>query len=309
MPGHIAGRIDAGRVVAVAVTYRPDLPVLTELLERLRPQLGAMVLVDNGSGDAAVAGLRALALRFEADLIVNAENLGVGAALNQGIAWARTCEADAVLLMDQDSLPATDMLVRLLEAWRVASSSAKVAAVGPRAVDVRNGDSAPFVRVGFPLNRKIVTREAVPLACDFLITSGSLIPIGVLDEVGDMDASLFIDSVDLEWCFRARAAGFSCFGAGNAEMGHRIGDGIRRLAFGSSFVHSPVRLYYMMRNRVLLYRRPTTPGVWIGQDIPRAIFKLLRFSALVAPRGRNCAAMLAGIRDGLRGRAGPRDAA
>ena len=78
------------------------------------------------------------------------------------------------------------------------------------------------------------------------------------------------------------------------------------MALGASFVHSPLRLYYMMRNRVLLYRRSATPFVWIVQDIPRALLKLLRFSLLVAPRGRNARAMLAGLRDGILGRTGPK---
>ena len=88
-------------------------------------------------------------------------------------------------------------------------------------------------------------------------------------------------------------------------MGHRIGDGIRRLPLGASFVHSPTRLYYMMRNRVLLYRRVATPRLWVAQDMPRAALKLLRFSLLIAPRRANARAMLRGLRDGILGRDGP----
>ncbi len=297
--------IDA--VHAVIVTYQPDLAALSAQLDRLRPQVGAIVIVDNASEEATRVPLRVAARALPAQLIENPSNRGVAAALNQGIAAAHLLGAGAVLLMDQDSLPAADMVPRLLEGLRgLREEGAQVAAVGPVAEDLRNGQAAPFVRVGLPLNHKIVAVAGERVRCDFLITSGCLIPMPVLDAVGAMDEALFIDNVDLDWSFRAMRAGYTLHGIGDARMGHSIGDALRALPFGASFVHSPRRLYYMMRNRILLYRRPATPRVWVAQDIPRALFKLLRFSLFVEPRGRNARAMLQGIGDGLRGRSGPK---
>ena len=289
---------------AVIVTYRPDMSALEAQLARLRPQVSAIVLLDNASDEATRTALDELASRFSATLLVNPRNLGVAAALNQGIDRARSQGATHVLLMDQDSLPAIDMVATLHAALARLAVHGPVAAVGPVAEDLRNGDLAPFVRIGFPLNRKIPASAGQDVRCDFLITSGSLLPMAALDAVGGMDEGLFIDNVDLEWSFRAAGAGHALHGVGDARMGHRIGEGVRRLPFGASFVHSPVRLYYMMRNRVLLYRRAETPGLWIAQDVPRALLKLLRFSLLVPPRGANTRAMLAGLRDGLLGRSG-----
>lgn len=293
-------------VTAVIVTFRPDLSALHAQLARLRPQVAQAVIVDNASGTEVAADLQALAHTFKARLLRNRSNLGIAAALNQGIAAARALGATHVLLMDQDSMPAADMVEKLLAALARLQSQETVAAVGPVAEDLRTGEAAPFVRVGFPLNHKIPAVPGECVYCDFLITSGSLVPLAALDVIGGMDEALFIDNVDMEWSFRARRAGYALHGVGDARMGHRIGDGIRRMALGASFVHSPLRLYYMMRNRVLLYRRRATPFVWIAQDIPRALLKLLRFSLLVAPRGRNARAMLAGLRDGILGRTGPK---
>jgi rhamnosyltransferase len=69
--------------------------------------------------------------------------------------------------------------------------------------------------------------------------------------------------------------------------------------------HGPVRLYFIMRNRVTLYRRRHTPRVWIAQDLPRVVAKFLIFSVLVGPRGDNVRFMLRGLMDGIRGRTGP----
>lgn len=291
-------------IFAVVVTHRPELAALQAQLAVLATQVRTGVIVDNASGPPARLALRELAARHAFVLVENESNAGVAAALNQGIAHARQAGAEAVLLMDQDSLPAADMVARLAEALERLQRQQPVAAVGPVAEDLRNGEPAPFVRIAFPLNRKRFAAPGEAVRCDFLITSGCLIPLAVLDRVGTMDAGLFIDNVDLEWSFRATQAGLALYGVGDARMGHRIGEGIRRLPLGASFVHSPARLYYMMRNRLLLYRRAPTPARWIAQDIPRALLKLLRFSLLVAPRGRNAMAMLAGLRDGLAGRSG-----
>ena len=82
---------------------------------------------------------------------------------------------------------------------------------------------------------------------------------------------------------------------------------IGQVVFGARQVvtHGPVRLYYIMRNRVLLYRLKQTPRAWIAQDVLRIPFKFVIFAVLVGPRARNTRMMLHGLADGLRGRRGP----
>jgi rhamnosyltransferase len=195
----------------------------------------------------------------------------------------------------------------LMEALRRLCLERKVAAVGPRFHDQREDRDAPFVRIGFPLNRKLWCERAdQTVAADFLISSGSLIPMDVLDRVGVMDAGLFIDNIDLEWSFRARAAGYTLHGVCGTTMHHRLGDARRALPFGlgTVVVHGPERLYYMMRNRVRLYRMKHTPPVWVAQDLPRVWAKLFLFGVLIGPRRRNVRFMLCGLWDGLRSREG-----
>lgn len=290
-------------VCAVLVTHHPDFAVLAELLDRLLPQVGYVVLVDNAS---QASGLRELCAAHPAiELLALPENQGLAAALNAGIVRARALKQVAyVLLMDQDSVPDPDM-VRTLEAeLEHLGKDKKVAAVGPRFRDAREPADAPFIRICFPFNRKFRcggNGEAV--RCDFLISSGCLIPLAVLDDVGGMDDALFIDNVDLDWCFRAAAAGYSLYGVCAAHLQHSLGDARRRIPGlpRGIVVHPPRRLFYMMRNRVLLYGRAYTPTRWIAQDLPRLVIKLLIFSLLVSPRRANLRCMLAGLRAGMKG--------
>ncbi|MBS0199242.1 MAG: glycosyltransferase family 2 protein [Proteobacteria bacterium] len=292
-------------IAAIVVTYRPDIATLQALVDALIPQVDRLWLVDNASTN--IESIRALAATRGIAVIVNDHNVGIGAALNQGIVAARPNGHDHVLLMDQDSLPAGDMVAQLQQAFH--NGGERLAAVGPAHVDARTGDVAPFVRIGFPFNRKLRSAPGEVVDCDFLITSGCLIPLRAVAAIGDMDAGLFIDNVDLEWCFRAKARGYRLAGVADARMSHLIGDRLHWRPGGLAIVHGPTRLYTIMRNRVLLYRRSDTPWRWIAQDIPRAILKFVGFSLVVAPRAANLRAMCRGLRDGLAGREGPDPAA
>lgn len=302
-----AGAIAPAQVCAVLVTHRPEPALLAEQLAALVPQVGHVVVVDNASPGhafrdvcAGYPGLQLLALP---------ENRGLAHALNAGIERARSLkDVSCVLLMDQDSVPAPRMVHDLGAALARLAVRGKVAAVGPCFRDARESADAPFVRIRFPFNRKLrCDGRCAEIRCDFLISSGCLIPLSVLDEVGGMDDALFIDNVDLDWCFRATAAGHSLYGVCAARLDHRLGDARMRIPGLSRgvVVHAPQRLFYMMRNRVLLYRRAYTPRRWIAQDVPRLFVKFLLFALLIPPRGKNVRCMLAGLRAGSAGRITP----
>jgi rhamnosyltransferase len=298
----------AFNVCAIVVSFFPDVATLERLFAATTPQVDVLVVVDNGTTDAAFNELCAHVDNDKVVILKQPRNVGLAAAFNHGITWARKNGFSHVLLLDQDSEPSQGMVGALMQAFAAASAGRRIAAVGPRFHDDREDRYAPFVCIGFPVSRKIYSTGKNGLVdCDFLISSGSLIPLAVLDEIGSMDEGLFIDNVDLEWSFRALAKGYALVGVCTTTMHHRLGHSRRQLPFGLGriVVHDPTRLYYIMRNRLLLYRLPHTPAVWIAQDLPRVAVKFLLFSALIHPRLDNVRFMLAGLRDGLLGRCGP----
>ena len=299
--------VDVTQVCAAIVTYHPDVLELRASLTAVCTQAGRVLVIDNATVDEDFECFIHAPLLDNVTVIRNPANEGLGAAMNRAARWADKNGYQYLLMLDQDSAVSPDMVSKLLSAYVELSAISAVAAVGPRFVDARNGRAAPFVRIGFPFNHKIRCADAAVVECDFLISSGSLIPLAVLTNVGGMDETLFIDNVDIEWCFRARRKGYRLYGVGAAQMEHRIGDRVVSLPWGLGdvTVHSPVRLYYMMRNRLLLYRRAETPRVWIAQDIPRLVLKLMRLALFIAPRRKNAKYMLMGLRDGWRGVSGP----
>lgn len=294
-------------VIGVAVTYRPDEAAIADVLARAAAQVGALAVLDNDSPTTGgVHWSERVAIPAGVELAREPTNIGLGAAYNRAVAIARELGARYVLLLDQDSLLEEGCVDALLRHADRRRSLGPLGAVGPTFVDGRTGERAPFVRFGFPLNHKLHAPAGEDVDVDFLISSGSLILLSAIDAAGGFDEGLFIDSVDMEWSFRAKAAGLQLVGVADARMQHTIGDQLVRLPGGGSmFVHSPLRLYMMTRNRVALWRRPSTPRVWTAQDVPRMLLKLARMTAFAAPRIRNARAMLRGARDGWRGRQGP----
>lgn len=293
---------DAGAsVCAIVVAYHPQPTQLQRLLCLISPQVRQILLVDNGGCSPLMT-----AAATNIQLIDAGGNIGVASALNLGISRAQALNASHVLLLDQDSEPAPDMVEQLLAAERAASRQGiAVAACGPQYVDRNHGNLSPFIRLSW-LGVHRIYQPTSPVqrwqATDLLITSGSLISLATLEKIGPMRDGLFIDNVDLEWCYRAQSLGFECLGVFAARMEHAIGDNTMPLLGGLHMlaVHPPIRLYYMMRNRVLLYRQPSIPGYWVLHDIPRLIFKFLLFAFMVPQRIDNARAMLRGIWHGIR---------
>lgn len=297
-------------VCAVVITYRPQLDVLRQVLDGVVPQVGRVIVFDNATGGAGEPQFAVFLAEAESAGVVvvrSPTNVGLGAAMNRAADHARAEGFAYLLLLDQDSLLDPRMVSTLRTACVALSRDRPVAAVGPQFSDRRNGHVAPFVRNGFPLNRKLFGGPGQRVPCDFLISSGSLLPLDVLAQVGGMDERLFIDNVDMEWCFRAKHRGFGLFGICDARMRHSIGDTLRAawLKPGGVMIHQPIRLYYIMRNRVLLYGREETPPVWIAQDLPRLLLKFFGTALFVAPRLDYLRMMLRGLADGIRGRSGP----
>lgn len=299
-------------VIAVVVTYHPEPEATGRLLAALAHQVAGTVVVDNGSPPASLERLADHVHAQGAELIGLGENRGIAAAQNIGIARARERGASMVLLSDQDSLPAPDMVARLLDGFVRAAADPTLlppAAVGPVTVDARNEGAALL----FAARRWGPRRADLPDGDDalvdvvFLLASGCLVDLAALDVVGPMNVAWFIDHIDLEWGLRARRAGYGLYGVTGAHLAHALGDRTQRIPGRARdvHVHSPVRNYYMARNTVALIRSGLLPVAW-RWGYAAWIVKYAGFYVLgAAPRARRAGLLARGIADGLRGRSGP----
>jgi rhamnosyltransferase len=302
----------APSICSIVVTYYPNTSVLGQLLRAIRPQVGAIVVVDNGSPETDVNWLYELDQKGLIAFLPLGENLGIAYAHNRGIEWAEQCGYSHVLVLDQDSVPASNMVERLMDASvRLRGQGIPLAAVGPRWQDAKLGYSSFFFRFGaWSLKRTCCDETNAGnniLPVDFLMSSGSLISLEALRAIGPMDESLFIDCVDIEWILRARARGYKAFGACDALMEHSLGhDTIPVWLWRWRYVpiHSPLRHYYVFRNTVLLFRRRCMPVKWMVNDIVRLAKMFCFYCLFTPPRWQQLSMMLKGLWHGIKGRSG-----
>ena len=304
------------RVLAVVVSYNPDINVLTKLLDSLSSQVEQVVVVDNGSANQAELSTL-LAEQAKQTLLSQAENLGLGAAHNLGINFAVEQSFTHVLLLDQDSLPEADMVAQLLKAYCAAENvEPKVAAVGATFVNTDNGSKSFFVKFGrFKFQRFYcdtdqdcgTQKEQNLIEADCLISSGCLMSVASLQEIGGMDESLFIDHVDTEWFLRAQNKGFKVYGCCDALMYHKLGEKTHRVKLireRNVPQHKPFRYYYTFRNSVLLYKRGYCSWQWKFNDLQRLLSIVVMYGLICPPRWQNFQMMVKGVWHGLLGKSG-----
>lgn len=295
------------RVGAVIVAYQAPDAQLEALLSRLTAEVSTAAVVLN---QAAPEEKHELQARYpQLHWQRNAANLGLAAAQNQGIT-ALLATVDAILLLDQDSLPDAGTVTALSEVLASLQAADKpVAGVAPA---YRQGQSAHwpgFVRIsrwGFVRVRPTPNEAAIPI--DFAIASGTLMPVKALQAVGLMDEPLFIDHIDTEWCLRAAKAGYQLFGTERAAFSHSLGEQRYTFWLGRKrqvSTHAPWRYYTMFRNSLLLYARPSLPARWKRGDALRLLQIFLFVLLFGAHRWASLQMMRRGVADGIKGRAGP----
>jgi rhamnosyltransferase len=301
------------RITAVVVTYNPSSNALSKLIDWLRTRVFAVVIVDNDSNNFEVVS--SLVLNYSAldksqqtiHLVRQASNFGIANAQNRGIEKARRLGSTHVALFDQDSEPVGEMLEELMIALATLQlRNARIACVGPNYLDERQSNPPPFIRFeGLKLIRASCDGANKTVPVDYLIASGSLIPMTTLDQVGLMREDLFIDYVDIEWGLRAKRKGFQSYGVCNALMRHSLGD-TPIMVFGKAVPsHSPLRHYYHFRNAVLLYWDGTLPLHWKLVDAWRLVLKYGAYSFFAKPRFQHWFMMTKGLLHGLLRKAGP----
>jgi len=284
-------------VCAVIVTYHPSAKML-ENISKVFAQVQELVVVDNGSSADELAPLRVASQTFGFQLVENGENLGIAEALNQGVRWAKSEGYPWVILFDQDSVITDSFVRQMFVAWESHPERERVCSVHPRYVD-------PETHVEAVVPRARDGSLILPMS------SGALMPTWIFDRIGWFASEYFIDSVDWEYCFRIRAAGFLITESRNTTLIHAAGNPTKATILGYTFHpthHSALRRYYISRNCVVFYRKyfRQFPGLVLS-----TVYEQLKdtIGCFVAEkdRVRKFRNFLLGTWDGMIGRMGKRE--
>lgn len=271
------------KVSSITITYNPEMDILRNQLSSLSEQVEKVIVVDNHSDN--IVAIEHLVNEFKSiELIKLPSNLGIAAAQNEGIFLAKKLGQENVVLFDHDSDVPADFIKGLLESRdELTKRGFKVGAIGPIYSNADTGEMYPVAKfkssskyTGFKLERIYLNNERTFSEVYLLIASGCLISIDVIEDVGNMDENLFIDNVDLEWCYRVRSKGYKVFATSKAHLQHRIGEGSRKVFGRKVSIHSNIRRYYNIRNNLFLLKYNYVP---LGAKF-RGVLYILTSSAL-----------------------------
>jgi GT2 family glycosyltransferase/glycosyltransferase involved in cell wall biosynthesis len=296
------------RLAAVVLNYGTidDTYLAARSLLLSRRPIDEVIVVDNDEDGRCVERLRDL--RGEITYLRAGSNRGFPGGMNLGIHEALAHGAEHVLLVNSDVIVPPDCVGTLEAGLRsrpgagiagpvIANRSApdRIASAG---IDYRA--STGRMRIRAPERHEGTSPSDVDTV-DAVVGCLMLVRRQVFEAVGDLDEDYFFGFEDIDFCLRAKRAGFETVLACGARAYHE--------GSGSIGARSTRRLYFAARNHLLLGKRasPDTTWaetVWRGSSIVALnVAHAVRFSG--GSLASRLGAVARGTRDYVSGRFGP----
>lgn len=293
---------------AVFVTYRPDFSVFEQALNSIKNQVRTIYIVDNSASAEVANKLRALEANVpNTRLLLLESNVGIARAQNMGMAKAMAQGAHLSLLSDQDTIYPHDYVANMLENYRSLGDAGRLAAIAPdfQEENKASGEGEGFFELQGVNSVKVSSSQSLVEVAQ-VIASGMIINNAALAHVGMMDEALFIDWVDFEWCWRARAHGYRIVGCRNVVIRHTLGDGAVKVGAKTYSLHTPQRNYYIVRNgiAIALGKKYLGAGVRLGLFL-KSLRYMVAFSLFGDQHLKNIVYCCRGFVHGVIGRLGP----
>lgn len=265
----------AGRVEIIVLNWNGQGDTLECLASLARCEYTncGVTVVDNGSTDGSVAGIR---LAFPGiALLENGANLGFAEGNNRGIRKALDAGCDFVLLINNDTVVDPGIVSAFMTA---AEKLPKIGVFGAKIYYFQDKNRLWYAG-GYWDSRKLSFGEHgtgeidrgqfdVLTETEWVIGCAMFIRASVFQSVGLLEPRYFLNNEEIDFCSRARRAGFSCAYVPEARLWHKIS-----ASFGGE--DSPLKEYFSARNRLLWAQRNT--GIWlrlrIYADSARALMR------------------------------------
>lgn len=230
-------------VYCIIVTFNPDIELLINVITSLHESVHLLIVKNS------LELLPVEILRLKNVVILQLErNYGIAYAQNRGIEEALKLGAEWILLSDQDTVYPNNYIAHMLEIAK-KNKLKNIGALVPVFYDEVKKQYAPIM---IRKTRKTRPERGQIYKLAHSISSGTLIPVSVLLEVGFMKEELFIDFVDNEWFWRLEKYNLYTYCISDVIIHHQLGDKIEK-RFGIKIVsRSLIRFYYIIRNGYFL---------------------------------------------------------
>lgn len=231
-------------IAGCVILYNPDVNLVKNNIITYLHKIQKLYIIDNSENKNNELFFK----DFKNIVYVsNEQNEGLSVKLNYACKRAISEGYDYLLTMDQDSCFLEENINQYL-------------------TDIENfnlKDEVAMYGLQFNLEHKKLEKIDISFIIkDYLITSGSIICLNKYKNIGGFDENLFIDGVDIDYCFNAISKGFKIIEFQNNFFKHSLGEVVNRASILSFFlvkkrrvIHSFIRIYYMQRNLLYLEKK------------------------------------------------------
>jgi rhamnosyltransferase len=256
-------------IAGVVILYHPDIQQLSDNILTYFKGLKQLYVYDNS--ETKTIGIEDALFKLDPSIqyhYFNA-NEGIAKRLNQAIEHALVDRYDYLLTMDQDS----SFKVGDFDKYKLAIQSSSFSNVAQFGVNCQPDFTFP----------KEHPEEALTL-----ITSGSVLNLSSIKNIGLFNEDLFIDFVDADFSYRVIQNGYKNVMFSNILLNHALGklvDGRSLVNFKKTLriTHAPIRVYYIVRNGLYLLFKSRGLTSVMKKDVIRCI-KIIKNDLIYNPQ-------------------------
>lgn len=287
-------QVASGTMGIVTVTFNSEL-VLPEFLESLAHQTDTnwiLYVIDNASADRSLE-ICQTAIDVPKVVIANADNRGVAEGNNQGIREALTDGCGSILLLNNDTILAPNLLETLrngLEQYNCDMTTCKMYYADPSDLLWCAGGRFQWWR-GFSsthdgAEEKDRGQYDVPRRIDYCPTCCLLARRSVFDRAGLMDDKYFAYYDDTDFLLRCRRLGLTLWYLPEGKLWHKVSSLTSGLSDFATWQHARNHVYFVRKH---LPGWQARSWFWIDQ-FQYLLSVMLRRSSLARWRVRRAAA-------------------
>lgn len=256
------------RLAAVVILYNPDVSATQNILT-YAIHLSKVYIVDNTEEPKwnireAMSGVP------KSVYYSDGSNEGIAKRLNEVRRQAAKDGFTHLLTMDQDSSFSEGVFVKYMNGIEAFP----------------DGESVGMFAVNY--QPKLIENTGKPTEVLSSITSGSVVNLNIIEQVGGYNEDLFIDLVDAEISYKIVNANKKIICFTYIILNHRLGEivygrSLKNLKLTPRIIHSPVRIYYIVRNAFYMLNRFANLPQAARKDLTNTLW-LLKNNILYNPK-------------------------
>ena len=274
------------KILAVIVAYHPETSLIRRNIAAFVDDVDKILIWRNSPLNE-----KAIADGFsKVEFCGECANTGIPKALNYAWHHARENGYSHLLTMDQDSV--WENFRGYLDS--ALAPDAPTGIFGPRINGTMGYEE--YLPAGYQ------HMDIVPYP--FVITSGMLVSVQLIDRIGGWDEAMFVDGVDMEFVFHARELGIYTYRISGCNLIHRLGNTYKKKFLGRTYTvhnYSPARLYSLYSSHIMVMRKYPS-AIIMTPLFRRQNYRQRPIRILLGEKHRfaKLAAIIRGIRDGRR---------